>query len=128
MYTYCANNPVRYTDPSGHIITEIVLGAVIVGGLLALTSCDSKTVGKAPVQTSTSNPDYAGTTTQVATSSRATSQTTRTTTTTTSVANSKKYTRACSHKNSIKNHSKHDNRKKNNIEFIVTSADFSKTL
>ena len=36
--------------------------------------------------------------------------------------------RACSHKNSIKNHSKHDNRKKNNIEFIVTSADFSKTL
>ena len=37
-------------------------------------------------------------------------------------------TRACSHKNSIKNHSKHDNRKKNNIEFIVTSADFSKTL
>ena len=94
LYTYCANNPVRYTDPSGHIITEIVLGAVIVGGLLALTSCDSKTVGKAPVQTSTSNPDYAGTTTQVATSSRATSQTTRTTTTTTttSVANSKKYT------------------------------------
>ena len=36
--------------------------------------------------------------------------------------------RACSHKNSIKNHSEHDNRKKNNIEFIVTSADFSKTL
>ena len=38
------------------------------------------------------------------------------------------WTRACSHKNSIKNHSEHDNRKKNNIEFIVTSADFSKTL
>lgn len=36
--------------------------------------------------------------------------------------------RACSHKNSIKNHSKHDNRKKNNIKFIVTSADFSKRL
>lgn len=36
--------------------------------------------------------------------------------------------RACSHKNSIKNHSKHDNRKKNNIKFIVTSVDFSKTL
>lgn len=53
----------------------------------------SKTVEKASVQTSTSDPDYAGTTTQVATSSRATSQTMRTTTTTTtSVANSKKYT------------------------------------
>ena len=40
----------------------------------------------------------------------------------------KVHPRACSHKNSIKNHSEHDNRKKNNIEFIVTSADFSKTL
>ena len=91
LYTYCANNPVRYIDPSGHIITELIVGAVIVGCAFALTSCSSKTVGKAPAQTSTSNPDYTGTTTQVATSSRTTIQTTRTTTTTTTaIVESKK--------------------------------------
>ena len=37
-------------------------------------------------------------------------------------------TRACSHKNSIKNHSEHDDSKKNDIEFIITSENFSETF
>ena len=82
LYTYCQNNPVRYIDPSGHIIIEHIVGAVILGCAFALTSCDNKTVGKVQ-ETSTPNPDYTGTTTQVATSTRTTAQTTRTTTTTT---------------------------------------------
>ena len=36
--------------------------------------------------------------------------------------------RACSHKNSIKNHSEHDDSKKNDIEFIITSENFSETF
>ncbi len=36
--------------------------------------------------------------------------------------------RACSHKNSIQNHSRHDDSKKNNIKFIITGANFAKTL
>lgn len=36
--------------------------------------------------------------------------------------------RACSHKNSIKNHGKHDNSQKNSIKFIITSKNFSETL
>ncbi len=92
LYTYCQNNPIRYVDPSGHLITELILGAIVIGGAIALTSCDNKTVGKASVQTSTSKPDYRGTTSQVATSTNQTSKTTRTTTTTmtTTVAINKK--------------------------------------
>ena len=63
---------------------------VVVGGVLALTSCDSKTVGKAPVQTSTSNPDYTGTTTQVSTAHRTTISTTTMTTTIPTTVESKK--------------------------------------
>lgn len=36
--------------------------------------------------------------------------------------------RACSHKKSIKNHSEHDNRKKKNIQFIITSTNLSEAL
>ena len=36
--------------------------------------------------------------------------------------------RACSHRKSIKNHSQHDNRKKNWIELIVACKNFSETL
>ncbi len=36
--------------------------------------------------------------------------------------------RACSHKNSIKNHSGHNDSKKNNIKFIIMSKDFAKTF
>ena len=39
-----------------------------------------------------------------------------------------KAVRACSHKNSIKNHSEHDDSKKNDIEFIITSENFSETF
>lgn len=45
-----------------------------------------------------------------------------------SAQNPQSYIRACSHKNSIKNHSRHDDSKKNNIKFIITSTDFAKTL
>lgn len=81
LYTYCHNNPVRYIDPSGNFPWLVV--AVVAICACTLTSCDTKTVRQVSVQTSTSNPDYTGTTTQVATSSRTTAQTTRTTTTTT---------------------------------------------
>lgn len=37
-------------------------------------------------------------------------------------------TRACSHKNGIKNHSQHNDSKKNNIKFIITSEDFAKAF
>ena len=34
LYAYCSNNPVMYTDPSGHaIITAIILGALIGAGI-----------------------------------------------------------------------------------------------
>ena len=34
LYAYCSNNPVMYSDPSGHsILAAIIIGAV-VGGLL----------------------------------------------------------------------------------------------
>ena len=36
--------------------------------------------------------------------------------------------RACSHKNGIKNHSQHNDSKKNNIKFIITSKDFAKAF
>jgi len=79
-YTYCHNNPVVYVDPSGNFPWLVV--AVVAVCACALTSCDNNTVGQVSVQTSTSTPDYTGTTTQVATFSRTTAQTTSTTTTT----------------------------------------------
>lgn len=39
-----------------------------------------------------------------------------------------KSTRACSHKNGIKNHSKHNGSQKNNIKFIIASTDFAKAF
>ncbi len=76
-YTYCHNNPVVYVDPSGNFPWLVV--AVVAVCACTLTSCDSKTVGKVSTQTSTSNPDYVGTTTQVATAKSTTAQTTTTT-------------------------------------------------
>ncbi len=66
------------------------MGAIVIGGAIALTSCDNKTVGKAPAQTSTSNPGYTGTTSQVATSTIRTTQTTTTTTSKYNVDNKKR--------------------------------------
>ena len=41
---------------------------------------------------------------------------------------SKASVKACSHKKSIKNHSEHDNRKKNDIKFIIMGRNLSKAL
>lgn len=47
-YTYCHNNPVRYTDPSGHAIFSALLGRVLVGGLVgaAIEVIDQKLIQK----------------------------------------------------------------------------------
>lgn len=84
-YTYCHNNPVVYVDPSGNFPWLLV--AVVAVCAFSMTSCD--TVKKAPIESSTTQADYTGTTTQVATS---TSKTVQTTTTTTAIVKPKKET------------------------------------
>ena len=38
LYAYCSNNPVMYTDPSGHFVVSALIGAIIAGALVgALT-------------------------------------------------------------------------------------------
>jgi hypothetical protein len=38
-YSYCLNNPVRYTDPSGHVSQAVVIGIVSAGvGVLSLVA------------------------------------------------------------------------------------------
>lgn len=48
LYTYCADNPIKYTDPSGHVVAEaatyiyvaattsIEIGATVAGGFIAV--------------------------------------------------------------------------------------------
>ena len=46
-YSYCVNNPLRYTDPTGHSFEDYVLGATGLAGFVASSRADawSQTVG-----------------------------------------------------------------------------------
>jgi len=46
-YSYCLNNPLKYTDPSGHSIEDYVLGSTGLAGFVASSRADAwaKTVG-----------------------------------------------------------------------------------
>ena len=47
LYSYCANNPVMYSDPSGHIvisITSLIIGAVLGGIYGAITAPENSNV------------------------------------------------------------------------------------
>ena len=74
LYTYCANNPIVYVDPSGH--NPIFLIAAVVCCAALLTGC-SKIDNSTVPQTNAS--DETGTTSQVATSTGTTTGTTTTT-------------------------------------------------
>ncbi len=67
-YTYAANNPVRHTDPTGHCITPFCIGeaALVVTGLILLTSCDAQQPSappRSPAPTSLPAPAIATATT-----------------------------------------------------------------
>ncbi len=46
-YTYCQNNPVRYTDPSGHVFFTILAGALIGAAVGAVGGAIGGVFGKA---------------------------------------------------------------------------------
>ena len=43
-YSYCLNNPLKYTDPSGEIFWEAVAIGAVIGGIVNVTAAYSKSV------------------------------------------------------------------------------------
>ena len=38
LYTYCSNNPVMYTDPSGHFVVSAFIGSIVAGAIIGFAT------------------------------------------------------------------------------------------
>ena len=46
LFAYCSNNPVNYYDPSGHLITALIIGGCVLFGIGATMYADYKDDGE----------------------------------------------------------------------------------
>jgi len=71
LFVYCANNPVRFIDPSGNFLKLAVVGGII-GGIRALSNRQQSSTTTTTTRTTTTNPTTTTTTTTRTATTRST--------------------------------------------------------